>query len=219
MRSTALFFLGLVVCCCGKNPERFDGDDSDPFNDAGDTDSDSNLPDTETQTDTNTDTDTGSANDADSGPDGDTDTDTDTDTQTETSSDTSTETDTESETGTTTDDDTESDIDTQTDGDAGVNCPWDCHELNGDGYQTCDDDTDAPAIVHNQNYSCIDEHDLCCQPLNSDLPGAIHEYCNDNGFECHTANQCAGKTVHAEYYCKNATIVCCDMEGAKAGIN
>lgn len=216
MRSTALFFLILAVCCCGNEPERFDQHDHN-YPDSGDSDSDTDLPDTETQTNTDIDTDTSSTNDVDSGPDGDADSDSDVDTETETSSDTTTDTDTGSETGTATEDDTESDSDTATDGDAGITCPWQCHELDGDGYQTCDDDTDAPSIVHNQNFSCLDGHDLCCQPLDSDLPGAIHEYCNDNGYECHTANQCAGKIVHAEYYCKNATIVCCDTGGVKEG--
>lgn len=217
MKTTALFFLLCAVCSCGNEPERFEDDSNYP--DSGDNDSDSDLPDTATSTDTDIDTDTGSANDADSGTDGDADTDYDTDTETETSSDTSTETDTDTDSDTETEDDTESDSDTETDGDAGLTCPWDCHELIGDGYQTCDSDIDNPTIVHNQNFDCLDYHDLCCQPLISDIPGSIHEYCNDQGFECHTSNQCQGKPIHTEYYCKNATIVCCDMEGAKAGIN
>lgn len=217
MRTTILIFCLLAVLSCGREPTTFEGND-DHFNDGGqsdsdsDSDSDSSLPDTETDTDTDTDTDTSSSTDTDSGTNGNDDTDTDTDTETETSSETASETDSETVTDTTTNDDTESDIDTSTDG---ITCPWNCHELTETGYDTCDSDTESPSIVQNFNFECTDDHDVCCQPLDSDLPGALHDYCNDQGLECRIPVQCEGKVLHTEYYCKNATLVCCDSGGAK----
>jgi hypothetical protein len=206
---SVIIFLG-IFAACGEQPYRFyeDEDNDSGVDSESGSDFDSDSHDQDTGTDTGSNSDTGSDFDSDSGKNGDAGPDSDIDTETETSSETDTGTDSESTTGTESDDDTEFDSDTTTETDTELNlCPWDCREPSADEYDTCDTDTENPSIVQNHKFDCLDPKDICCQPLGSDEPGSIHEYCP---LTCRTENQCSKTDPDFDHYCKNATLICCE---------
>lgn len=224
MKST--MFLILLLSACANEPLSFQGESDSDDNDSGnpdsgsDSDNDSDS-DSDSDSDTDPDSDTGSETDVDGGTDGDTDSDGDTETETETSSDTATETDSDSDTGTEsdtesggdteTDSDTETETETVTDTETDNACPWECASISeaSDLWHVCDDFPEDPDVIQNWNFDCsADEY--CCQPLDAGAePGALSEYCLDQGYQCTDVNVCKETDRKNEYYCNASGKVCC----------
>ncbi len=83
-------------------------------------------------------------------------------------------------------------------------CPWEC-EIYTDRY-TCSETLNPPDAVRNYDYSCEEQDEVCCQPL--DDPDGLEELCPG---EMACKQSCGTfEEQRTDYYCNRADLLCCN---------